>query len=237
MLDEDLTLKMKEIEGWDRLKNIISGMSRCQADILDNHSKLTGYFECQLPEVWGTFLDNANKIGLYDDAMKYFRTNVASIVTGMPRISTEESLVFTKRQRLLLLLSGFIANTDSNPLTFEYALQHDDDGSLDNESAEWWQRWIDSRYAEIRYLKTMPYAEYLKTDHWKQKRGEALAHAGWCCQVCNINDEDVTLHVHHKTYERRGQEELFDLTVLCAECHSMFHKHGKIHKNTWGVNK
>ena len=69
---------------------------------------------------------------------------------------------------------------------------------------------------------TMPYGDYLQTDHWKIKREEALFAAIYRCQVCNRGQR---LHVHHRTYERRGCELLSDLTVLCEDCHELFHNH------------
>lgn len=71
-----------------------------------------------------------------------------------------------------------------------------------------------------RQLKTMPYAEYLKTDHWKQRAAYARRSAGFRCQLCNAGGE---LNVHHRTYERRGEEHYSDLIVLCRPCHEKFH--------------
>jgi replicative DNA helicase len=51
---------------------------------------------------------------------------------------------------------------------------------------------------------------------------QALSRAGHRCQVCNSPDK---LDVHHRTYERVGQEQLDDLTVLCDRCHGLFHEH------------
>lgn len=70
-------------------------------------------------------------------------------------------------------------------------------------------------------LANMPYAEYLKTDHWQVVRGAALERAGHACQLCNATDD---LHVHHRTYERRGQELPSDVIVLCKRCHEQFHQ-------------
>lgn len=70
-------------------------------------------------------------------------------------------------------------------------------------------------------LRAMPYQDYLKTKHWQRVRREALERADGRCQLCNSPDH---LEVHHRTYERRGQEEPGDLTVLCATCHSKFHE-------------
>lgn len=63
------------------------------------------------------------------------------------------------------------------------------------------------RLAELR---TMPYGEYLQTPEWRQKREQALERDNYCCRLCN---SDERLHVHHRTYERRGNESLEDLTT------------------------
>lgn len=76
-------------------------------------------------------------------------------------------------------------------------------------------------------LATMPYAEYLKTDHWQKTAKAAKERAGHKCQVCNKYGQ---LHTHHRTYERRGAELPDDLIVLCAGCHKLFHDHGKLAK-------
>ena len=74
---------------------------------------------------------------------------------------------------------------------------------------------------------TMPYAEYLQTQHWQNVRRQALRRAKYKCQLCN-NDNGV-LHVHHKTYEHLGDEQDDDLIVLCKACHEKFHdKQGEI---------
>jgi hypothetical protein len=65
---------------------------------------------------------------------------------------------------------------------------------------------------------------YLCSDHWRWKRRLALAAAEHRCQVCY---GDKRLDVHHRTYERLGQERVSDLTVLCRECHDLFHGSGR----------
>lgn len=69
-------------------------------------------------------------------------------------------------------------------------------------------------------LRTMPYEEYLKTPEWAKKREQALERDGYRCRNCNSSEH---LHVHHRTYARRGHEDLNDLTTLCRECHEHFH--------------
>ena len=77
-----------------------------------------------------------------------------------------------------------------------------------------------------RDLRVMPYEDYLQTPHWKHRREDKLRAAGRRCQVCNRGSR--TLDVHHRTYERRGQELDEDLIVLCRECHDIFHKHRRL---------
>lgn len=73
---------------------------------------------------------------------------------------------------------------------------------------------------DIEALRTMPYREYLLTQHWLTTRNRKLREARFLCQVCNGGG---LLDVHHRTYERRGHEDMADLTVLCRACHSKFH--------------
>jgi hypothetical protein len=59
-----------------------------------------------------------------------------------------------------------------------------------------------------------------KYPDWVYERKQAIAEAGDRCQLCN---NDHFLHVHHRTYERFGCEEISDLTVLCGYCHAKHH--------------
>lgn len=81
---------------------------------------------------------------------------------------------------------------------------------------------------EYNHLRTMPYTEYLKTDHWQELRTKMLKRAGFRCQVCNA--KNVSLHVHHRTYANRGRETYSDLIVLCANCHETFHDNMELEK-------
>jgi len=72
--------------------------------------------------------------------------------------------------------------------------------------------------------ETMPYTEYLKTEHWSKVRKASLQRARYKCQLCKGGGE---LHVHHNTYENRGHEEDSDVIVLCRSCHAQFHGKGK----------
>ena len=81
---------------------------------------------------------------------------------------------------------------------------------------------------DVDVLKTMPYKDYQRTVWWQNVRHEKLQLAGNRCQLCNRPGPG--LHVHHRTYERRGSESLDDLTVLCEICHSFFHRHSKLYQ-------
>lgn len=68
-------------------------------------------------------------------------------------------------------------------------------------------------------LRTMPYEQYLQTPHWQAVREAAIAYAGRC-QVC---DSAESLQVHHRRYDRLGEECPADVTVLCRLCHRLFY--------------
>lgn len=64
------------------------------------------------------------------------------------------------------------------------------------------------------------YHEYLRSDRWRAVREGALERAGHRCQVCNGGDR---LQVHHRTYVNLGAERPEDITVLCDDCHELYH--------------
>ena len=69
-------------------------------------------------------------------------------------------------------------------------------------------------------LRSLPYSEYLKTDHWQATRARALQRDGYQCRICASGK---SLEVHHLTYERRGEERAIDLITLCERCHAAQH--------------
>jgi hypothetical protein len=70
-------------------------------------------------------------------------------------------------------------------------------------------------------LSRLRYADYLRTDHWRETRERALMRAGHQCKRCEATDR--RLDVHHLSYERLGRELESDLTVLCSICHAIEH--------------
>lgn len=86
-----------------------------------------------------------------------------------------------------------------------------------------YRREAEARADRLVELKEMPYELYLQTREWQDRRKQHLKSAGYRCQVCNSSG--VVLDVHHRTYERRGNESYKDLIVLCRGCHDAFHRH------------
>lgn len=76
--------------------------------------------------------------------------------------------------------------------------------AIDESNAKWWQ-W---------------YNQYLKTPEWKAKRSKVLARAKGICEGCGVYSAS---QVHHLTYDRAGDEMLFDLVAVCWECHQKLH--------------
>ncbi len=159
------------------------------------------------------------------------------------RLSLETNPTDPKMTALQTLATGFVLGT-----TFELIADNKVrvDGEIDAAQESTWPvflQQVEANIEEIRAamvyahrwqaehraleLATMPYAEYLQTMEWYQTRTWIVERAGARCQVCNSPDD---LHVHHRTYERRGHEQASDLIALCAVCHKLFHDNGRLAK-------
>jgi len=65
------------------------------------------------------------------------------------------------------------------------------------------------------------YRDYLKTEHWKALRAEALKRDEKKCQGCG---SARILQVHHKLYRGCPEDtQLSDLITLCKKCHRKEH--------------
>lgn len=73
----------------------------------------------------------------------------------------------------------------------------------------------------VAELRALPYPTYLLTEHWERVRRHALARGEYRCEEC---DAGSSLDVHHRTYERLGEELPSDLEVLCRSCHRWRHE-------------
>lgn len=109
-------------------------------------------------------------------------------------------------------------------------------------NALWFNTVICNDDKAVSKLKKLPYSEYLKTEHWgKVRAAQMLIHKAVCQEQCHYeigeswytNDWESDIHVHHLTYENRGNERYDDLVLLCAkhheEWHREFEKLGKSH--------
>jgi len=65
------------------------------------------------------------------------------------------------------------------------------------------------------------YDDYIQSDEWDIRRKERLAIDEYTCQDCGVTG--VSLDVHHLTYDRLGNEPMYDLLSLCRQCHNIEH--------------
>lgn len=63
--------------------------------------------------------------------------------------------------------------------------------------------------------------KYMQSSEWKNKRKLVLCRDDNTCQICGI--KEVIFDVHHLSYDRFGNEYLFDLVTLCKNCHMSMH--------------
>ena len=79
--------------------------------------------------------------------------------------------------------------------------------------------------ARARELKALPYAEYLRQPEWRRRVRAKLAEARSALPALQRRAaRSAALHVHHRTYQRLGNELRGDLVVLCSDCHDAFHR-------------
>ena len=74
------------------------------------------------------------------------------------------------------------------------------------------------------FVNERPDKKHPNPKHWKDVREEALLRDKNRCVSCNQKEN---LEVHHRTYERFGNEKLSDVYVLCKTCHKLFTKKNK----------
>lgn len=87
------------------------------------------------------------------------------------------------------------------------------------------QRLLENKETEKNWgekygLEYKSYLEYLQSDLWKQKKVEALSVMGNFCKICGSKKN---INVHHRSYDRIGEELVEDLSILCKSCHKMIH--------------
>ena len=80
---------------------------------------------------------------------------------------------------------------------------------------------IDAALA-VAKLKSLPYQDYLKTEHWKILRRRLIKKSRGVCAICGVKCKRI-MQLHHKTYVRLGEERPSDMMVLCPNCHRKVH--------------
>ncbi len=96
------------------------------------------------------------------------------------------------------------------------------------------ERLVDSMEREIKYV------EYIQSIEWTARRARFLVKKKceeyhpyptnkehWHCKGCYARLLLGLVEVHHKTYDRLGQERDSDLEVLCRKCHILADKDRK----------
>lgn len=75
---------------------------------------------------------------------------------------------------------------------------------------------------------TPSYVNYIHSAEWAAL-SRRMRELNPRCSLCNrpllaqSRKKTVVLHVHHRTYLRLARELDEDLTVVCADCHKLFH--------------
>lgn len=95
----------------------------------------------------------------------------------------------------------------------------------------WFNTRISNPTHQIKELRSMPYQDYLKTEHWHKVRAlTVLVYRAKCCSSqCWMLDEQMWMafahlrQVHHISYSNRGNERFGDVCVLCKNCHAKIH--------------
>lgn len=75
-------------------------------------------------------------------------------------------------------------------------------------------------YQDIKPSLRAEYKAYLASDTWAQRRKIVLSRASYVCECC---EHYTATQVHHKAYERIGNELDTDLMALCILCHQLLH--------------
>lgn len=72
------------------------------------------------------------------------------------------------------------------------------------------------------------YEKYIQSEAWRAKRAAYFAAGGSkYCQGCGDKTERHP-HVHHRTYDRLGDEAFEDLVTVCKTCHALIHERHRL---------
>lgn len=62
------------------------------------------------------------------------------------------------------------------------------------------------------------YEARIRSAQWKNMKRSLIKWRGNRCERCGL---ETPLELHHKTYERLGNERLSDLELICSTCHRL----------------
>ena len=62
------------------------------------------------------------------------------------------------------------------------------------------------------------YNDHLNSDEWRDLKRKIVRERGNMCERCGSAG---LLHLHHKTYDRLGEELPSDLELVCVDCHKI----------------
>lgn len=98
----------------------------------------------------------------------------------------------------------------------------------------WFNKLINNPEDEVSFLLELKYSEYLYTQHWQTVRDAMLLIYRARCQATDcLNSgeswygDEYGIHVHHMTYQNKGNERFKDLTLLCYIHHELWHENEK----------
>lgn len=69
------------------------------------------------------------------------------------------------------------------------------------------------------------YLEYIASEEWTQRRERYFSDRPKRCRACNSRRY---IQLHHKTYDRMGNEIDSDLVPLCVLCHEEVHRRHRL---------
>lgn len=102
------------------------------------------------------------------------------------------------------------------------------DAAISRDSEEWSRRWQENR-ADMQLQQKFrnaqwraKYEMHLRSEKWRDICRRVKERDDGLCQGCRLRPG---AHVHHLTYERMGDEMLFDLVLVCRGCHERIHPH------------
>lgn len=101
---------------------------------------------------------------------------------------------------------------------------------------------------ELEELKQLSWKKYIATKHWRTFRDLLLNDVDCECQICKKRrwslykktgerkkKPDALFNVHHKHYNKLGEESREDVMVLCHVCHDFLHTLEVVSRTRGGI--